>query len=152
MSIDKTSLQIDVIALDLEATLISDVFSQIPRPGLYDFLEFCHNSFERVVIFTAVTDERFRQVARQLIDGGYAPAWFADIEYIAWDRNVKDLRFVPNALMERILLVDDYPAYIHPDQLKNWIEIMPFESPYLDTDQELTRTKTLIISNYLCKA
>lgn len=152
MSIDKTSLQIDVIALDLEATLISDVFSQIPRPGLYDFLEFCHNSFERVVIFTAVTDERFRQVARQLIDGGYAPAWFADIEYIAWDRNVKDLRFVPNALMERILLVDDYPAYIHPDQLKNWIEIMPFESPYLDTDQELTRAKTLIISNYLCKA
>ncbi len=138
--------KIDVIALDLEATLISDVFSQIPRPGLYDFLEFCQNSCTRVVIFTAVTDERFRQVARQLIDSKHAPVWFADIEYIVWDRNVKDLRFVPKAALDSILLVDDYPNYIHPDQLKNWIEILPFESPYLASDQELMRVKTLIAS------
>lgn len=149
MSTDKTFLQIDVIALDLEATLISDVFSQIPRPGLYDFLEFCHSWCQRVVIFTAVTDERFRQVARQLIDGGYAPAWFVDIEYIAWDREVKDLSFVPNACWQNILLIDDYPAYIHPDQLKNWIEILPFESPYLNSDRELMRVKTLIALNYV---
>lgn len=147
MSTDKTFLQIDVIALDLEATLISDVFSQIPRPGLYDFLEFCHNWCQRVVIFTAVTDERFRQVARQLIDSKYAPAWFADIDYIAWDREVKDLRFIPNAHWQNILLVDDYPAYIHPAQIKNWIEILPFESPYLDSDTELMRVKTLIASS-----
>ncbi len=144
MSNNQISLHIDVIALDLEATLISDVFSQIPRPGLYDFLEFCHNSCGRVVIFTAVTKERFCQVARRLIDDGYAPIWFVDIEYIAWDRNIKDLRFVPNAVLDSILLVDDYSAYIHPDQIKNWIEILPFESPYLDTDRELIRVKTLI--------
>lgn len=151
MSISKIPGQIDVIALDLEATLISDFFSQIPRPGLYNFLEFCHDSCARVVMFTAVSDDRFRQVAHQLISGGYAPAWFADIEYITWDRNIKDLRLIPNTPIDSILLIDDYPAYIHPDQVENWIEIMPFESPYLDTDQELTRVKMLIADKYLSK-
>ena len=32
-------MSIQVIALDLEGTLISNAHSQIPRPGLYRFLE-----------------------------------------------------------------------------------------------------------------
>lgn len=33
------------LALDLEGTLISNAVSQISRPGLYSFLEYCRNSF-----------------------------------------------------------------------------------------------------------
>jgi hypothetical protein len=34
-------MTIKVIALDLEGTLISNARRQIPRPGLYQFLEAC---------------------------------------------------------------------------------------------------------------
>jgi hypothetical protein len=37
--------RIKVLALDLEGTLISNAMSQIPRPGLYDFLEKVNNLF-----------------------------------------------------------------------------------------------------------
>jgi hypothetical protein len=50
------------IALDLEGTLISNAVSQFPRPGLFTFLEYCHKSFDRLVIFTAVNEVRFRSI------------------------------------------------------------------------------------------
>jgi hypothetical protein len=57
-------------ALDLEGTLISNAVSQFPRPGLFIFLEYCHQNFvgvasrfeTRLVIFTAVNEVRFRYV------------------------------------------------------------------------------------------
>jgi hypothetical protein len=49
------------IALDLEGTLISNAVSQFPRPGLFTFLEYCHENF-RLVIFTAVNEVRFRSI------------------------------------------------------------------------------------------
>jgi hypothetical protein len=56
------------IALDLEGTLISNAVSQFPRPGLFTFLEYCHQNFvgvashfeTRLVIFTAIDEVRFR--------------------------------------------------------------------------------------------
>jgi hypothetical protein len=54
------------IALDLEGTLISNAVSQFPRPGLFTFLEYCHQNFDRVVIFTAVNEVRFRSISRTL--------------------------------------------------------------------------------------
>ncbi len=47
-------MTIKVIALDLERTLISDALNREPRPGLFEFLDFCVQHFERVVLFTSV--------------------------------------------------------------------------------------------------
>jgi hypothetical protein len=47
-----------VLALDLEGTLISNAVSIFPRPGLYNFLEFCHDTFDKIVLFTSVSEER----------------------------------------------------------------------------------------------
>ena len=41
---------VEVLALDLEGTLISNAMSQIARPGLREFLEFCGDRFPRLVI------------------------------------------------------------------------------------------------------
>jgi NLI interacting factor-like phosphatase len=51
------------IALDLEGTLIYNAVSQFSRPGLFTFLEYCHQNFNRLVIFTAVDEVRFRSLA-----------------------------------------------------------------------------------------
>ena len=40
---------VEVLALDLEGTLVSNAMSQIARPGLRDFLEFCGEAFPRIV-------------------------------------------------------------------------------------------------------
>ena len=125
------------IALDLEGTLISNAVSIFPRPGLYDFLEFCRNSFPNVVLFTTVKEERVRQVIKILVDEDVVPAWFQDIPYIHWTGKIKDLGFIQNASPEEILLVDDMEIYIHPEQTKQWIPISCFESPYPKTDREL---------------
>ncbi len=50
---------IEVLALDLEGTLISNAMSQIARPGLRNFLEFCGRTFSRIVIYTALAIEVF---------------------------------------------------------------------------------------------
>ena len=73
---------IEVIALDLEGTLISNAMSQIPRPGLKTFLELCYTITKRVVMFTAVSEEVFRAIAKRLVKEDYAPAWFAEMEYV----------------------------------------------------------------------
>jgi NLI interacting factor-like phosphatase len=64
------------IALDLEGTLISNAVSQFPRPGLLTFLEYCHQNFGRLVIFTAVNEVRFRSIARTLAEAQDVPACF----------------------------------------------------------------------------
>jgi hypothetical protein len=87
-------VKVKVLALDLEGTLISNAVSQIARPGLYDFLEDCRELFPRIVIFTSVNEERFRTIANLLTTEGYAPNWFADIEYITWTGETKNLNFV----------------------------------------------------------
>jgi hypothetical protein len=52
---------VKVLALDLERTLISDAMSAEPRPGLGDFLAFCHERFQRVVLFTCVEQQEARR-------------------------------------------------------------------------------------------
>jgi hypothetical protein len=72
--------------------LISNAVSQFPRPGLFTFLEYCHQNlvglashFEtRLVIFTAVNEVRFRSISRKLADANDVPDWFVDLEYINW--------------------------------------------------------------------
>jgi hypothetical protein len=53
-----------VLALDLEGTLISNAASQIPRPGLYEFLASCQQLFQRIVIFTTVSEAKLYRDVR----------------------------------------------------------------------------------------
>jgi NLI interacting factor-like phosphatase len=127
------------IALDLEGTLISNAVSQFPRPGLFTFLEYCHQNFDRLVIFTAVNEVRFRSISRTLAEAGDVPAWFVDLEYINWHGTYKNLSFIPQATVDRTILIDDRIEYIHPDQKDRWLEIPGYEHPYPDDDRELER-------------
>lgn len=89
-------MAIKVLALDLERTLISDAFTAQPRPGLFDFLTFCHLRFERVVLFTCVEKPDALDVLHQLSRRGHVPAaLLGRLEYVEWDGEHKDLRFVP---------------------------------------------------------
>ena len=58
-----------VLALDLERTLVSDARTVDPRPGLLAFLTFCHEHFQRVVLFTSVETADSREVLE---------SWLAD--------------------------------------------------------------------------
>jgi hypothetical protein len=128
-----------VLALDLEGTLISNAMSQIPRPGLADFLTRCAEIFPRIVMFTTVKEDRFRTIARLLVDEGVAPDWFSYVEYITWHGETKDLRFVPGVPPNQVLLVDDFEKYVHPGQEAQWLQIEYFDYPYSSTDNGLAK-------------
>jgi len=126
-----------ILALDLEGTLISNAASQIPRPGLFPFLEWCRGAFARIVMFTTVDEARFRKIAALLVDEGLAPPWFSQLEYVPWTGGVKDLAFVADAHVQDVLLVDDHVGYVHPDQMSQWVEVECFSYPYSDQDAGL---------------
>ena len=127
------------IALDVEGTLISNAVSQFPRPGLFTFLEYCHQNFDRLVIFTVVNEVRFRSIARTLAEDRNAPTWFVDLEYINWHGTYKNLSFIPQVTIDRTILIDDRIEYIHPDQKDKWLDISSYEYPYPGDDLELER-------------
>ncbi|WDP89307.1 MAG: hypothetical protein HUN04_06020 [Desulfobacter sp.] len=119
--------RIKVLALDLEYTLITSAVTQWPRPGLYEFLEAVKTMFERVVIYTAVAESLFREVANNLVREKDVPEWFADIEYIDWPRQgYKDLSLIPGIESHEALLVDDFRPYAHPEQLFQWVRIVQY--------------------------
>lgn len=128
-----------VLALDLEGTLISNAMSQIPRPGLFAFLERCRALFPRIVMFTTVGEERFRKIATLLVADAAAPAWFADIEYVTWSGKTKDLAWIPGADVDKTLLVDDFEIYVHPGQESQWVPVEYFDHPYDEQDTGLAR-------------
>lgn len=97
-----------ILALDLECTLISNTMSQIPRPGLFDFLTRCYDLFPRIVAFTTVKEELFRKIAHLLVDEKCTPAWFAEIEYVNWFGDTKNLEFIHDVHLSDVLLVDDF--------------------------------------------
>ncbi len=133
-----------IIALDLEGTLISNAVSQFPRPGLFSFLEFCKERFEKVYIYTAVRDSVCHQIIYTLVVNGHAPDWLKDVPFIQWDRDLKDLNNIPNAQPTDCLIVDDYREYIIDEQISQWIKIEKFSSPYPNTDCELSRVQEVI--------
>jgi len=135
---------IKAIALDLEGTLISNAISQIPRLGLYVFLERCHLLVERVVIYTTVKEEKFRAIAELLVDEKLAPAWFSNIEYVNLGGKTKDLDSIEGAVSSEVLLVDDCHHYVHPTQESQWVEIKQFEAPYSELDTELNNVLNIL--------
>ena len=128
-----------IIALDLEGTLISNAISQFPRPGLYSFLKYCRNNFSRIVIFTAVNELQFRNIAKTLVEQNKVPHWFASSEYINWSGRYKDLSFIPNTECDRVILIDDREEYIKPEQKNSWIYIPGYDYPYSPNDSELEK-------------
>lgn len=129
----------NVIALDLEGTLISNAVSQIPRPGLYSFLEYCYKNFYRIVVFTAVKELKFREIGRTLAEHKKVPDWFPHIEYINWHGKYKDLTFIPNTKSNKVILIDDREEYIKPEQKDRWIFVPGYDSPYLENDFEFKK-------------
>lgn len=120
-------MTIKVLALDLESTLITNVISRRARPGLKEFLRFCLDAFEKVVIYTGTSSELALGTLRELEDGGLIPGDFLDrTEIVDWDGWYKDLRFIPGYEPEQILIVDDFVDYIKPDQKDHWIPIRPY--------------------------
>lgn len=119
-----------VLALDLEGTLISNGVSQIPRPGLLSFLTACAHRFPRIVLFTTVPQPRFRSIAAMLCQDGFAPHWFPDMEYVEWSGPTKDLRYIRCVREGDVLLIDDCSDYVYPGQQSQWIQIPLFEAPY----------------------
>ena len=133
-----------VLALDLEGTLISNAVSQIPRPGLFVFLERCRALFPRVVMFTTVKEEPFRNIARLLVEEGAVPPWFADVEYVTWEGKTKDLNFIPGAFARESLLVDDFEVYVHPGQESQLVKVDYFDYPYDESDTALVKVLSVL--------
>lgn len=132
-------MHIKVIALDLEATLIDNAMSGRPRNGLYEFLAFCDSHFSRVAIYTTVQEDDAREVVEELVNTGHWPRQLSDrLEFIDWSGEHKDLRFIPNAHPEEILLIDDDAAWVSADQKCQFIPIAPWDGY---PDSELTRVQ-----------
>lgn len=67
-----------LLCLDLEGTLISNAISQIPRPGLYAFLESVAEVRD-LVLYTSVSSERVHAIRSLLVEERVAPVWFPDL-------------------------------------------------------------------------
>lgn len=143
-----TTKRPSVLALDLEGTLISNAMSQIPRPGLFEFLSKCRELFPRLVMFTTIKELQFRNIAKLLVSEGVAPDWFAQIEYVTWQGETKDLNFIPGISPQEALLVDDYEKYVHPGQESRWLQIECFEPPYKATDTGLKKMLRLLEEHF----
>jgi len=133
-----------VLALDLEGTLISNVVSQFPRPGLFEFLTRCKEIFPRIVMFTTVPEDRFRKVATLLAGEGKAPIWFAELEYVHWTGQTKNLAYIAGAEEKDVLLVDDFPAYMHEGQESQFVLVEHFDFPYCQSETGLTKVLKIL--------
>lgn len=140
----RSTPDIKAIALDLEGTLITNAVSILPRPGLYDFLEFCRQTFEMVTVFTAVTRSRVEAIIRLLVEEGSVPGWTAEIPIVDWEGRLKDLCFIEGFEPREILIVDDQAGYIVPEQTSQWIPIREYSMLYPEDDGELLRIRQVI--------
>lgn len=137
---------LDFIALDLEGTLISNAMSQIPRPGLYSFIETCSEYTSNLVLYSAVNPARCRKIMQVLAQESDVPMWFAEIDIVDWDyRNhsaKKDLKRIQTN-WTRGILVDDIEDYVSEEQLSSWIPIGNYDG-YTKNDNELERVAEVI--------
>ena len=131
-----------VLALDIERTLIDDALSGRPRPGLREFLAFCHERFDRVAVFTTIEEADAREVLADLAARGFVPpALFARLEYVGWLGEYKDLAFVPGVPPAEVRLVDDDGGWVRPDQRGQWVPVAPWDG---GPDAELVRVRAVL--------
>jgi hypothetical protein len=132
------------LALDLEETLISSAMSQIPRPGLREFLRKCTARFD-TFLYTCVRTEKVQEILRTLVEYGDIDPIHAGLACVSWDprqERYKDLSRVPGE--GPVYLVDDCVWYVHSDQQAQWIQIQPFDPT--KPDDELNRIWALLES------
>jgi len=144
--------QLEVIALDLEGTLISNAVSQIARPGLHRFLDFCQAVVPRVAMYTSVYEARFRDIANMLAAESSVPEWFKMMEYVNWTGRHKDLTAIQGAQVDRTVLIDDFAGYVLPAQRGQWIPILSYSAPYAESDCELARVREVLERKWGCGA
>lgn len=135
-------MSVRVLALDLERTLIDNALSGLPRPGLRDFLAFCHSRFDRVVVFSTVEETDAREVLEGLAGNGYVPSeLLRRLEYVGWYGEHKDVAFIADAMPEEVLLVDDDAGWVRPDQRDQWVGVAAWDG---GPDSELTRVQSVL--------
>ena len=121
------------ITLDIEGTLITNFNDLSPRPGLYDFISFCMNNFDRIFIYTMLDRVRAAKVFEVLAESGHVPGLFCDVyEYVDWslglDGSLKDLRRCLFPL-ENNAIVDDMASMIPEDQVHRLIKVPDYNEP-----------------------
>ena len=122
-----------LLCLDLEGTLISNAISQIPRPGLFGFLEQVNRICD-LKIYTSVSEERVNNIRRLLIDEGAAPSWFQDLEVI---RPTNTLKPKSRCGRSDAFILDDQRGGIIDEEKEWWIPICEFIPPYSRDDSAL---------------
>jgi hypothetical protein len=145
---------IEVLAVDLEGTLISNVVSRFPRPRLFEFFEFCQRSSFKTVLFTAVDSQFARSVMMQLERLVSIPVGMGMIPIVDWQKktgdvhNPKNLQYVqkmfPSTKLHNIYLIDDCEFFVALGQQLQWIQIEHYGTPYSQDDTELLRIMELI--------
>jgi hypothetical protein len=137
-------VSIQVLALDLERTLIDDALSGRPRPGLREFLTFCGERFGRVAVFTTVEEPDAREVMTDLDRAGHLPAGLLGrLEFVAWTGEYKDLAFVPGVSPAEVVLLDDDAGWVRPDQRGQWVPVAAWDG---GPDAELRRVRAVLES------
>ncbi|WP_420390565.1 NIF family HAD-type phosphatase [Marinobacter sp.] len=126
-----------LVCLDLEGTLISNAVSQIPRPGLYNFLQQT-SAIADLILYTSVSRERTVAIKRTLVSERSAPQWFLKLDSIHPEATIKSKHLVPDvSRYSDSVLVDDQRAVIADGEFDWWIPIVEFQPPYSQEDREL---------------
>jgi len=128
--------------MDLEGTLISNAVSQIPRPGLYAFLESVAEVCD-LMLYTSVSPVRVNAIRNLLVNEGVAPAWFLDLSVCHPSGTIKHKARCSRC---NALLLDDQAAVIAPGEESWWVPVTEFLPPYSDDDCELAKALSTIKS------
>lgn len=131
-----------LLCMDLEGTLISNAVSQIPRPGLYAFLESVAEVCD-LMLYTSVSSERVNAIRNLLVNEGAAPAWFLDLSVCHPSGTIKDKARCGRS---DALLLDDQAAVVAPGEESWWVPIVEYLPPYSDDDRELVQALAAIKS------
>ncbi|WP_152206580.1 NIF family HAD-type phosphatase [Marinobacter changyiensis] len=131
-----------MLCLDLEGTLISNAVSQIPRPGLYAFLESVSEVCD-LMLYTSVSTEKVDAIRTLLIEERAAPAWFADLSVI---HPTGTLKHRARCARSDAMLLDDQAAVVAPGEESWWVPIAEYLPPYSDHDGELIKALATIRS------
>ncbi|MFM2419075.1 MAG: hypothetical protein RL385_3798 [Pseudomonadota bacterium] len=116
-----------VLLLGLERTLFTFVEGVLePRPHAFSFLTSCGDLFERLVVMPGDIDQ-FHHIARELVQRGAVPCWFAHLDCVAWNGRVKDLERTGAATLAEALAVDANRAFMLPTQEAQWLDVAAFD-------------------------
>jgi hypothetical protein len=136
----KRKKQKTLLCMDLEGTLISNAVSQIPRPGLYAFLESVAEVCD-LMLYTSVSSARVNVIRNLLVNEGAAPAWFLDLPVCHPGGTIKDKARCGRS---DSLLLDDQAAVIAPGEKSWWVPVAEFLPPYSERDRELVKALATI--------